>query len=507
VSSTYAYVGAKADQSGRGFLGFRQMLITDLQTNIVETVTYRQDYPFITLVASDVKTLGSTTLNSTTNSYAATLLGGTRYQVTLSQTQAASADLDGSAIPTQTTTYQYDGHSNPTQIVVATTDGFSKTTNNTYTDDEVNWILGRLTGATVTSTSPGTLCNPPWGGVISNGQSITAYSTSSVACGTTCTSETRTCSNGTLSGSFTNQSCSVAACSSCGLPWGGTIPHNSSTVAYSAASVGCGGSCTSISQTRTCNNGTLSGTFTNQSCSVNCINVTISASTNNLNLWNYLVSTGAATSGVAGNWSVTIASGVVIGSTSTSTPAFDTGAFPTGSSLRITNNGTIVGAGGNGGGLTWDTVCCDYYGSPYNVEHLWPGAAGGIAIRAQFAVSFTNNGAIWGGGGGGGYGCYLKGFAYHAAGGGGAGQVAGPGGVDTGGTYGGNGNPGTLTTGGTGTVDQSGGVVICTGPSGGNPGLAGSAGASTSAGAAGSAVNGNSFITWVAAGDLRGPLN
>ena len=46
-SSILAYAGAMADLSGRGFLGFRQMSVTDLQTNIVQTTTYRQDFPYI----------------------------------------------------------------------------------------------------------------------------------------------------------------------------------------------------------------------------------------------------------------------------------------------------------------------------------------------------------------------------------------------------------------------------------------------------------------------------
>jgi len=42
----------------------------------------------------------------------------------------------------------------PSQIVVSTPDGYSKTTTNTYTNDATNWYLGRLTGASVTSTTP-----------------------------------------------------------------------------------------------------------------------------------------------------------------------------------------------------------------------------------------------------------------------------------------------------------------------------------------------------------------
>ncbi|KKW08636.1 MAG: pectin methylesterase ce8, nonfunctional [Candidatus Kaiserbacteria bacterium GW2011_GWA2_49_19] len=55
-------------------------------------------------------------------------------------------------------------------------------------------------------------CNLPWGGSIPSGSSVTAYQNSSVACGGSCVSETRTCNNGTLSGSYQNASCAVAVC-------------------------------------------------------------------------------------------------------------------------------------------------------------------------------------------------------------------------------------------------------------------------------------------------------
>lgn len=63
------------------------------------------------------------------------------------------------------------------------------------------------------------------------------------------------------------KACSARACYSCKLPWGGTVTHKESIAAYSSSSVNCGASCTA--QTRTCNDGQLSGSFTNQSCSVN----------------------------------------------------------------------------------------------------------------------------------------------------------------------------------------------------------------------------------------------
>lgn len=119
----------------------------------------------------------------------------------------------------------------------------------------------------------GASCTLPWGGSINHGQSATAYQTSSVACGSTCTSQSRTCNNGSLSGSYTNQSCSVSPCASCPLPWGGSINHGQSATAYQSASVPCGSSCNS--QNRTCNNGSLSGSYSNASCSVGACGCTL----------------------------------------------------------------------------------------------------------------------------------------------------------------------------------------------------------------------------------------
>jgi hypothetical protein len=155
--SSYAYVGARADQRGRGFLGFRQMKTTDLQTNIVDTKTFRQNYPFVSQVASEAKTLGTLTLSSTVNTYGSTALGGTRYQVFLNQNKASGRDLDGSLLATTTSTFQYDSFGNATSIDVATSSGTSiwkKTTINTYTNDTARWLLGRLTGSAVTSQIP-----------------------------------------------------------------------------------------------------------------------------------------------------------------------------------------------------------------------------------------------------------------------------------------------------------------------------------------------------------------
>jgi hypothetical protein len=164
-TTTYNYAGAKVDLSGRGFLGFRQITATDLQTNIVQTTSYRQDFPFVGSVASQTRSVGSVTIGQVTNTYlfanssgaaaiSAPSSANAPYVASLQSSTTTGSDLDGSVLPTVTTSYQYDRYGNPTQVVVSTSDGFSKTTTNTYTNDATNWFLGLLTGATVTSTTP-----------------------------------------------------------------------------------------------------------------------------------------------------------------------------------------------------------------------------------------------------------------------------------------------------------------------------------------------------------------
>lgn len=103
--------------------------------------------------------------------------------------------------------------------------------------------------------------------IIGNGETITTYLSSSVAYGYECQAQTRTCSNGTLSGnpssSFT--SCSTTPAATCSLN-GQTIAHGLSVIAYPSSTVPYGSSCTP--ETRTCTNGTLSGSGQYSSCSV-----------------------------------------------------------------------------------------------------------------------------------------------------------------------------------------------------------------------------------------------
>lgn len=224
----------------------------------------------------------------------------------------------------------------------------------------------------------------------------------------------------------------------------------------------------------------------------------------------------------------------VVGSTSISTPAFDTDTgFPAGSSIDITIDGLIAGAGGKGGTAS------------SNAAVRAPGAAGGPALRVRYTTTIRGTGTIGGGGGGGGAGqgrgwyhtaCSGKDctpttyYRYFGGGGGGEGAGAnrmGVGGGDTtlntnyryryatNGAVGNNtigGNGGQSSYGSDGPNDYSQGGY---GGKGGNLGVAGAVGGqgshsgeccfyptpfewypATTGGAPGVAVEGNTFITW-----------
>lgn len=106
------------------------------------------------------------------------------------------------------------------------------------------------------------------GNTIAHGQTVTAYLNSTVPYGESCVSEQRTCDVGFLTGSYSYSSCSPGVAASC-LFNGSTIAHGQSVTAYSTSSVPYGSSCVSAAETRTCNNGVLSGLSPYALCEVN----------------------------------------------------------------------------------------------------------------------------------------------------------------------------------------------------------------------------------------------
>lgn len=204
----------------------------------------------------------------------------------------------------------------------------------------------------------------------------------------------------------------------------------------------------------------------------------------------------------AGTYVLTINPGVYVTASSTATAALTTGTFPAGSTVRIVNNGYILGAGGTGGvgALT------------YNVAGA-AGGSGGLALDLVVSVTLDNtDGAVYGGGGGGGGGgmasAGIMGVIGGGGGGGGAGLVGGMGGTGhTPGASGGQlGGAGGL---GRNWINMYYGGAGGTGGGYGLPGLAGQVGVSSllvTAGGAGGApglavrTNGNS-LSWLGGND------
>lgn len=228
--------------------------------------------------------------------------------------------------------------------------------------------------------------------------------------------------------------------------------------------------------------------------------ISISANTRNINVSDLLIAQGVTDpSAKACVIIITVESGIIVGSANTSTPALIIpNTINARTKISIINNGYIVGAGGNGSGFLSYTT--------------YPG---GPAIQTSHTVSITNNGIIGGGGGGGAAHVYNNGYRFGGAGGGGAGDIPG---VSLSSTYynygdgwgGGNGGAtGTLLTGGVaGEAANDNGGGTAPGGNGGDLGQYGQGAQHAVGGGAapGNAITGNSYITWVTYGDVRGPV-
>ena len=236
-------------------------------------------------------------------------------------------------------------------------------------------------------------------------------------------------------------------------------------------------------------------------------NITISANTANYSLTSTVANTFLSGGYVAGitDTIITINNGVYVYSPSTATPAFSISSFASGDTVKIINNGAIIGTGGAGG------TGANYNGSAD------AGSTGGTALYSRFATSVQNNGTIYAGGGGGGGGGYQtrtissgkssSTFTYAGGGGGGGGGYdAGTGGIGgTGGNQGtgDTGSNGTLSAGGAGGTNQ-GFAVAGDGGAPGTDGVIGQESNPGTAGLAGYYIDGSSYVTWLNLGTVAG---
>jgi hypothetical protein len=151
-------------------------------------------------------------------------------------------------------------------------------------------------------------------GTIAHGASRTAYSEATPLPTSSCTSisETRTCTDGVLSGSFAYPTCA----NGCSATLWGDVRSGFSSSAYSNPNPA--GTCASVRQTRTCTNGTMSGSFANASCNEGCTTTPWGAMSNGASNTAYSSTTPASTCAAAAQ-TRTCTAGVLSGSYSATT--------------------------------------------------------------------------------------------------------------------------------------------------------------------------------------------
>ncbi len=166
-SQAYTYEALRTQVNGFGSLGFEKMRVTDGVTGIVSESVYLQDW---TQHHHGLLSVSRTILPDNTVTSEENVTWQVQGQITpegaflcfrySSASTAVSRDINGSFISRVIKSTAYDVYGFPTQITVRTeneanTESHEKVTNNTYTHDAANWILGRLTTASVTHKSQG----------------------------------------------------------------------------------------------------------------------------------------------------------------------------------------------------------------------------------------------------------------------------------------------------------------------------------------------------------------
>ncbi|HWK99409.1 MAG TPA: FG-GAP-like repeat-containing protein, partial [Parapedobacter sp.] len=162
-SMSYKYGGLKVQPAGRGFLGFRTMQTTDNETGISILNEFRQDFPFIGMLAYtqtmvsgqsiplEETTYAYDTLPHISGVYLPVFVQSVNTQRIAESDPASSSPaltMNGVLSTTTITASNYDAYGNAgTVVTIIAGDGamHTTTTTNTWANDVTNWRLGQLT--------------------------------------------------------------------------------------------------------------------------------------------------------------------------------------------------------------------------------------------------------------------------------------------------------------------------------------------------------------------------
>ncbi len=165
ATTSYFYHQAKIQAGGRGFLGFSKLESLNQQNNILSSVDFRQDYPYLGVPRVSEQSYNGNVISRVTNEWASMVANqpdGVRYQPYIlnsieenfSVASNQSQFIVGSSLLSRVETInQYDNFGNPTSISVETVGGgesYKVSTSNFYGTSEESQFLGRLYSSTVT---------------------------------------------------------------------------------------------------------------------------------------------------------------------------------------------------------------------------------------------------------------------------------------------------------------------------------------------------------------------
>lgn len=149
----YRYCGATISVEGRGFRGFTKIIETDTITGIYDARYYRQGadqwkYTGETIIKTERFYQNDVLIARTTHN--PTLIGYPSTNPTSFHAYTAEEITEDFVTnKVQKVRQQHDKYGNPIYLTVNYGEGFSDSTVNVYTDNYANWLLGRLTQATV----------------------------------------------------------------------------------------------------------------------------------------------------------------------------------------------------------------------------------------------------------------------------------------------------------------------------------------------------------------------
>jgi hypothetical protein len=197
LSTDYQYKGNRADQRGRGDLGFEEVVKVDTVKSITTRVIASQDFPYIGMPTQLTSTQANgVVLGKTTNTLANVVTtGGAKYPY-VSNSVVERKDLNGATFPTVTTTVApppagidvYGNIKSATETITDGSDVFTSVVTNTYKPPATSWLVGLLEKTVVAKTSSLSTGTTPAGPVLTlTGCTSTTPTSSPTQARMTCT--------------------------------------------------------------------------------------------------------------------------------------------------------------------------------------------------------------------------------------------------------------------------------------------------------------------------------